>query len=182
VLVLTWGINLQQSIERQDRDNAAIAAVVEANAKQIQQLAASGFTMQESEDLRQQLSAAVADQELVIAISTDPRVETSVLEATEAGHGATARYLWSAEVGAGVLVARGLPDLPLDSVYQVWVDDGKEIVSGGTFLPDEHGGVQKVVRPEGDIRTPVRVSVSVVPAGGSLTIGRLIVLTGAMDQ
>jgi anti-sigma-K factor RskA len=180
--LLTWGINLQRALDRQAENNAAIAAVVEASAKQIQQLASAGVNMQASEDLRQQLQTAVADQELVIAITADPKVQVSDLEATSAGHGASARFLWSAETGAGVLVARSLPDLPLDSVYQVWVDDGTTLVSAGTFLPDERGTAQKVVRPASEIGTPVRVSVSVVPAGGSLSIGTLVVLSGEVNR
>jgi len=182
VLVLSWGISLQRAIDRQNADNAAIAAVVEASAKQIQQLASAGVNMQQSEDLRQQLQTTLAEQELVIAISADPRAEVSSLEATSAGHGASARFLWSTETGAGVLVAKSLPDLPIDSVYQVWVDDGQTLVPGGTFLPDENGGAQKVVRPATPVTTPVRVSVSVVPSGGATTIGPIVVLSGATDE
>lgn len=182
LLLLTWGINLQRTIDRQSANNAAIAAVVEASAKQIQQLASAGINMQESADLSQQLQTAIADQELVIAISADPQVGVSELEPTSAGHGASARFLWSAETGAGVLVARSLPDLPLDSVYQVWVDDGAALVSAGTFLPSENGGAQKVVRPAADIGAPVRISVSVVPSGGALSIGALVVLTGEVNR
>lgn len=181
-LVLMWGVNLQRTIDRQADNNATLAAVVEASAKQIQQLASAGVSMQASEDLRQQLQTAVADQEVVIAISADPRVQMTDLEATSAGHGASARFLWSATTGAGVLIARGLPDLPLDSVYQVWVDDGASLVSAGTFLPDERGGAQKVVRPASNIGAPLRVSVSVVPAGGATTIGPLVVLSAAVNR
>lgn len=182
VLVIMWGVNLQQSIDRQAENNATLAAVVEASAKQIQQLASAGVSMEASEDLRQQLQTAVADQEMVIAISADPRVQVTDLDATSAGHGATARFLWSAATGAGVLVARSLPDLPLDSVYQVWVDDGASLVSAGTFLPGERGAAQKVVRPAATIGAPLRVSVSVVPAGGATSIGPLVVLSGAVNR
>lgn len=182
LLLLTWGINLQRTIDRQSANNAAIAAVVEASAKQIQQLASAGVNMQQSQSLSQQLQTAIADQELVIAISADPQVGVSELHPTSAGHGANARFLWSAETGAGVLVARNLPDLPLDSVYQVWVDDGATLVSGGTFLPGEHGSAQKVVRPATDIGDPVRISVSVVPSGGALSIGALVVLSGEVSR
>ncbi|HRC62572.1 MAG TPA: anti-sigma factor, partial [Dehalococcoidia bacterium] len=181
-LVLMWGVNLQRTIDRQAENNATIAAVVEASAKQIQQLASAGVSMQASEDLRQQLQTAVADQETVIAISADPRAQISDLDATSAGHGAGARFLWSGAAGAGVLIARSLPDLPLDSVYQVWVDDGASLVSAGTFLPDERGGAQKVVRPASNMGVPLRVSVSVVPAGGATTIGPLVVLSGAVNR
>jgi anti-sigma factor RsiW len=181
VAALAWGLDTRAELRQQSRDAAAVAAIVRANAKELQQLQAAGVTMEASEDLRQQLQTAVADQQLVIAITTDRDVRTSQLDATSAGHGATARFLWSAAVGGGVLVARGLPALPLDSVYQVWLDDGQELVSGGTALPDERGSVEKVVRPR-LAQSPIRVTVSVAPAGGSDAVGRIVVLSGAIER
>jgi len=181
LLAVALGLDMRAQLQQQSRDAAAVAAIVRANAKQLQQLQAAGVTMEASEDLRQQLQTAVADQELVIAITTDRAVRISELDVTSAGHGAVGRFLWSAAVDAGVLVAHGLPALPLDAAYQVWLDDGKELVSGGTVLPDERGNVSKVVQPrlEG---SPIRVTVAVSAAGGSPTVGRIVVLSGAIER
>ena len=179
--IVTWGWGLQRELHRQADASAALAAVVEANAKHIDLLTRAGMNVQVSEDLRAQLQNAVADQELVIAIGADPAVTTIGMETTPAGHGASARYLWSSEVGAGVLVARGLPNLPLDSVYQVWFDDGVRTFSVGTFVPDERSAVQKVVRLPAGASGPSRVLVSVAPAGGASSPGRLVVLTGTLE-
>src|SRR5439155_14659817 len=103
------------------------------------------------------------------------------LDPTAAGHGATGRYLWSGGVGAGMLLARGLPNLPLDSVYQIWFDDGIRTYSIGTFTPHERSAVQKVVRLPAGANAPKRISVSVAPAGGSTSVGRLVVLSGAIQ-
>ncbi|RLT44344.1 MAG: hypothetical protein DWI58_00830 [Chloroflexi bacterium] len=182
MLLVVWGVNLQRGLAQQSRDTAAIAAVVEASAKQLQQLAVAGVSAQASEDLRAQLQTAVADQEALIAISADSSARAHVLETTSAGHGARARYLWSPELGAGVLVARGLPDLPLDSVYQIWLNDGSRVYSGGTFTPDERSMVQKVIRVAAGARSPLRVTVTVSPVGGSATAGRLVVLSGSIER
>jgi hypothetical protein len=64
----------------------------------------------------------------------------------------------------------------------VWVDDGSALVSAGTFLPDENGGAQKVVRPPRPINAPVRVSVSVAPTGVATTIGPIVVLSGDTSE
>ncbi|MSQ35848.1 MAG: hypothetical protein EXR63_01710 [Dehalococcoidia bacterium] len=181
LVAVAWGFDTRAELRQQSRDSAAVAAIVRANAKQLQQLQAAGVTMEASEDLRQQLQTAVADQELVIAITTDRAVRTSELDVTSAGHGAVARFLWSAAVGAGVLVAHGLPALPLDAAYQVWLDDGKELVSGGTALPDERGNVTKVVQPR-LASSPIRVTVAVSASGGSSTVGRIVVLSGAIER
>ena len=182
LLLVVWGVTLQRGLAQQMREMASIAAVVEASAKQLQQLRAAGVSAEASEGLRTQLQTAVADQEALIAISADTKVRSSSLDTTSAGHGATARYLWSPDLGAGVLVARGLPDLPLDSVYQVWVDDGQRLYAGGTFTPDERATVQKVVRAPAPAGAPLRVTVVVAPIGGAATIGRLVVMSGAIER
>ena len=181
VAVFGWAANVQRQLAEQSRHSAALAAIVEANAKRIETLTQNGVTQTVQEDLKAQLQTALADQELVTAINADPNAKMSVLEATAAGHGAVARYLWSGEAAAGVLLARGLPDLPLDSVYQVWFDDGRRTFSVGTFTPDERSAVQKVVRLPAGAGAPQRVSVSVAPAGGSTSVGRIVVLSGAIE-
>jgi hypothetical protein len=180
--VVSWGVHLDNELERQARENAALAAVVEASAKQLETLAAAGINPQVQQDQQVQLQNAIADQELVIGISSDPQVVTFRLDPTSYGHGATARYLWSDEVAAGVLVARGLPDLPLDSVYQMWFDDGKRTFSVGTFSPDENSAVQKVVQLPAGANAPQRVLVAVAPIGGASVLGRLIVLQGEIEH
>jgi anti-sigma factor RsiW len=179
---ITWGVNLDRELDRQAKANAALAAVVEASAKQLENLAAAGVNAQVVQDQQVQLANAVADQELVIGISSDPSVVTFRLDPTAYGHGATARYLWSDEVGAGVLVARGLPDLPLDSVYQMWFDDGKRTFSVGTFTPDERSAVQKVVQLPAGANAPTKVMVAVAPIGGATMVGRLVVLQGEIEH
>jgi hypothetical protein len=180
--VISWGVRLDNELEEQARANAALAAVVEASAKQLETLAAAGISPQVQQDQQVQLQNAIADQELVIGISSDPQVVTFRLDPTSYGHGATARYLWSDEVAAGVLVARGLPDLPLDSVYQMWFDDGNRTFSVGTFSPDENSAVQKVVQLPAGANAPQKVMVAVAPIGGASVVGRLVVLQGEIEH
>lgn len=153
---------------------------MEARAKHIEQLTQAGISVQASESLRTQLQTAVADQDLMIAIGVDPGVGNNALAATSAGHGATARFLWSPETKAGLLTARELPDLPLDSVYQLWIDDGRRAYSGGTFGPDERSAVQKIIRLPIGAGNLERVYVTVASIGGASSGGPLVVLTGAI--
>lgn len=181
VLVVVWGTSVHRQLDEQARANAALAAVVEASAKRIEGLTAAGISGQAAEGLRAELQTAVADQEMVIAISADPAARTSPMTSTPAGHGAVARFLWSPESNAGLLTARDLPDLPLDSVYQLWLDDGKRAYSGGTFGPDERSTIQKVVRLPVGSGAPERVYVTVAPIGGASSSGPLVVLTGSIE-
>ena len=90
-------------------------------------------------------------------------------------------FLWSSDVGAGWLTTYGLPPLPLGEVYEVWLHDGVRAVSGGTFLPDQVGSIESVVRPASLIR-PLRISLAVASEGGSETVGSPVVLLGRIAR
>lgn len=65
-----------------------------------------------------------------------------------------------------VLVGRGMPTLPSDQTYQLWMMGASgEPVSGGLFRTDQAGNVE--VSASGDLDGVGRMAVSVEPAGGS---------------
>ena len=178
-LALGWGANLQQEVEALHRDNAALTAVVEADAKRLEALIEMDGDLSPLA-VRLQLESATAELELALAVSTAPDVRSGVLRATDAGHGAGGHFLWSSDTGAGWLTAYDLPPLPLGEGYEIWLDDGQRLVSGGSFLLDEGGRVELLVRPESTVR-PLRVLIAVAPEGGSQTIGSPLVLEGSIS-
>ena len=180
-LAFTWGANMQHDLELVRRENVRLTSVVEADAKRIEALSAAGGEIVQSAALRLELEAAIADQEIVLAVSADRDSVSSQPQATPAGHGAGGQYIWSDSAGAGVIVVRGLPPLPLAQGYQVWLENGTEAVAGGTFVPDQQGDMEVVVRPAGDI-TPARILIAAAPAGGSATVGNPIVLVGLVSR
>lgn len=65
-----------------------------------------------------------------------------------------------------VLVGHGMPTLPSDQTYQLWMlDKSGDPVSGGVFRPDQAGNVE--VSASGDLEGLTRMAVSVEPVGGS---------------
>jgi len=65
-----------------------------------------------------------------------------------------------------VLIGRGMPVLPADETYQLWMMSATgEPVSGGLFRPDPNGNVE--LPASGDLDGVDRMGVSVEPAGGS---------------
>ena len=65
-----------------------------------------------------------------------------------------------------VLIGRGMPTLPQNQTYQLWMmTKTGEPVSGGVFRPDQSGNVE--VSASGDLDAVDRMGVSVEPAGGS---------------
>jgi anti-sigma-K factor RskA len=65
-----------------------------------------------------------------------------------------------------VLIGRGMPVLPADETYQLWMmSPSGQPVSGGVFRPDPNGNVE--LPASGDLNGVDRMGVSVEPAGGS---------------
>lgn len=180
VVVALWGLELRGDIQALERQNNALTAVVEADAKRIDAIAGDASGGQ-PDALRLQLESALADQQLTLAVTADPDAASSVLQPTPSGHGASGRYLWSEELGAGVIVVRSMPALPIGSVYEVWLEDGTFAVAAGTFVPDSDGAAEVVVRPSEPVN-PGRILIAVAPTGGSAGIGRPIVLVGLVSR
>ncbi|MEZ4502866.1 MAG: anti-sigma factor [Dehalococcoidia bacterium] len=175
-----WGFELRGDIQALERQNRALTAVVEADAKRIDAIAGDALGG-EPDALRLQLESALADQQLTLAVTADPDAVSSVLQPTPSGHGAGGRYLWSEDLGAGVVVVRSLPALPIGSVYEVWLEDGTFATPAGTFVPDENGAAEVVVRPSEPV-DPGRILIAVAPTGGSAAVGRPIVLVGLVGR
>ena len=65
-----------------------------------------------------------------------------------------------------VLIGRGMPTLPEDQTYQLWLmTETGAPVSGGVFRPDQAGNVE--VPASGNLDGVDQMGVSVEPAGGS---------------
>jgi anti-sigma-K factor RskA len=65
-----------------------------------------------------------------------------------------------------VLIGRGMPVLPANQTYQLWMmTETGEPISGGLFRPDQAGNVE--VPASGNLDAVDRMGVSVEPAGGS---------------
>lgn len=81
-----------------------------------------------------------------------------------------------------VLLAEGLPPLPADQRYQVWLftDDG-ERASGGLFTPDASGRAEILIETPQPLRAYAAVAVSAEPAGGSQTPTSPLALGGWID-
>ena len=99
---------------------------------------------------------------------------------------ATGEYLahghfWaSPQAQVACLVVQGLPDLPADQVYQVWLVRGDEQASGGAF--EVHGGkAWTFVRTDEPIANYSEMFVTVEPAGGNTWPGGPRVMSGTLS-
>jgi Anti-sigma-K factor rskA len=76
------------------------------------------------------------------------------------------RFWASPQVSVACLVLQGLPDLPADQVYQVWLVRGNQQVSGGTFQA-RNGKAWAFVHPREPITGYSEMFVTVEPSGGN---------------
>ena len=177
-VALTWGIRLQRGIERLDQEAGVLAAVVTADAERLDELDLARVGGG-GDAIRSELQTAMDTQQRIIAILADPDVQEAPLQSTNAGVGASGRYLWSSELGAGVVIARRLPPLPLGTVYELWLVEGFHEVSGGTFVPTPDGDAQVLIELDFDFN-PFSVAITPAPVGGSRTLEQPIVLAGSI--
>ena len=178
---LAWGIGLERDMARLERQNTLLTSIVESDAKQLAQLVVAAGADFTGEGLRNKIEDAVEAQEVLLAVTTDPQASNSPLLPTPSGHEAQGRYVWSESSSAGVVVAQNLPPLPFGSVYQAWLLRGTTATSAGTFMPDEEGNAEMVLRPNSHI-APNTIMIAVAPVGGSAEVGRPVVLVGLIHD
>ena len=90
-------------------------------------------------------------------------------------------HFWtSPQAQVACLVVQGLPDLPADQVYQIWLVRGNQQASGGTF--EAHNGkAWALVRPDEPITGYSEMFVTIEPTGGSTAPGGPRVVSGMLS-
>ncbi len=175
-----WALRLQGELDTLRQESAVLQAAVISDSRRIdvldRQLVAGG-----DEALRAELNRVRDTQQRIVAILADPDVWTAELASAEGGHGASGRCVWSATLQSGVLIAQGLPPLPLGTLYEVWLDDGERLISVGLFLPSTEGEAQMLIELDSPFE-PRSVTVATAPAGGADSLQPPIVLSGDVER
>ncbi len=166
-VVSFWAVSLQATIGDLRQEQAALAAVVEADAKRLEALDQASVNAQQAASLGIRLETLVKDQQVILAVQSDPDARRTKLEGTSASHGAHGSYLWSDANSAGVLLVYDLPPLPLGATYKVWLEDaGSRQTVASTFTTDARGDAAVALAMEGD-EQPVRLYVVASNSGGT---------------
>ncbi|MCY3655514.1 MAG: anti-sigma factor [Chloroflexi bacterium] len=174
---VSWGVGLQRSIDTLQQESASLAAIVAADTQRIDVIETERVGSGGDEAVRTDVQGEIDTHRRIIAILADPNVQEASLESTEAGRGASGRYLWSAELGAGVVIAQQLPPLPIGTVYELWLIEGFDEVSGGTFVPTPDGDAQVLIELDFEFN-PFSVAITPAPVGGAEVMPQPIVLSG----
>ena len=154
---LGWGVGAS-ALAALGVTMAVFGSTLSARRQELQRLTAMVV------DLRSQ----VARQEALVQFLQAPDVRLVRLEGLAASPQASGRLLWNPVTGTGILLARGLPQLSQDQVYELWGIAGTEPVPAGLFTVDENGRatVRTPSLPPG--KTFDAFAVTLEPAGGVL--------------
>jgi len=142
-IVTVWAVNLQQDLEGLREQSALLTAVVEADARRIEQLAAQPNSDREIGILETQLQQTQSATSILV----DPEAQSAELIATEAAHGATGAYTWSDSANAAVVVLRNLPPIGFADVFRVTLlDRWGNVVATQSTLPAETGDTMLLIQ------------------------------------
>ena len=142
VIVSVWAVNLQNELDGLREESALLAAVVAADAKRLDQLAAQPDTRPDFGLLETQLR----ETQSATSILLDPEAESTELVPTEAAHGATGAYTWSASADAAVVVLRALPPIGFGDVYRITlIDRWGNVVASESIVPGLRGETMVVI-------------------------------------
>ena len=171
-----WGVRLQGELDSLRQESTELQVAVASDSRRIdvldRELVAGG-----DQALRAELQRVRDTHEKTVAILAARDVWTAELASAEGGHGASGRCVWSAAHNSGVLIAQGLPPLPLGILYEVWLDDGEQLISAGTFLPSTDGEAQVLIELDAPFE-PRSVTIATGPPGGAGSLQPPIVLGG----
>lgn len=95
--------------------------------------------------------------------------EMARVDGTEMAPSASGMFYYGRASSEGVLVVSGLPHLPRDQVYQLWLVSGTERMNGGTFVLEDGGKGLLLVKAPMPISSVDSIAVTMEPMGGSPT-------------
>lgn len=140
VIVSVWAVNLQQELETLREETTLLTAVVEADAKRLEQIAAQSDAQSDTRREISVLETQIQDTKSATSILLDPEAESAELVPTAAAHGATGVYTWSGSADAGVIVLRNLQPVGFNEVYRIsLMDRWGNWVASQSVAPDPTG-------------------------------------------
>ncbi len=138
-----WAVNLQQELDDLREEAALLTAVVEADARRLDQLALAPNPERELTLLETQ----VQETQSATSIIGDPEAESAELVPTEAAHGATGTYTWSDSADAAVVVLRNLQPVGFLEVYRITLlDRWGNVIATDSLVPDGGSETMKLIQ------------------------------------
>ena len=113
------------------------------------------------------LTAEVREQQQVAAMLSAPDARVVPMVSQPAAPMARGSLVIDPQATGAYLVAQGLPSLPADKAYQLWLTAGEARTSAAVFRVDEYGSATLMVRSEKPMQTYTGCGITIEPAAGS---------------
>jgi anti-sigma-K factor RskA len=113
------------------------------------------------------LTAEVREQQQVAAMLTAPGARVVPMVSQPAAPMARGSLVIDPQATGAYLVAQGLPSLPADKAYQLWLTAGEARTSAAVFRVDEYGSATLLVRAEKPMQTYTGCGITIEPVAGS---------------
>jgi anti-sigma-K factor RskA len=113
------------------------------------------------------LAAEVREQQQVAAMLSAPGARVVPMVSQPAAPMARGSLVIDPQATGAYLVAQGLPSLPADKAYQLWLTAGEARTSAAVFRVDEYGSATLMVRSEKPMQTYTGCGITIEPAAGS---------------
>lgn len=138
----------------------AVAAVV------VLLLAANAYSLLRVNAVEQELQSLEDEKRTVITLLNAERLQRISLQSTTNTE-TLARVFWNPETLNGTFYTDRFPTLDEAHTYQVWLIQGDEPISVGTFDVDDTGEGLLTFTPGADLQSFAAIAISVEPTGGS---------------
>lgn len=126
-----------------------------------------GWNVQLQRALNRQLAVQQRQQALLSELLYEPGVERNLLVADAPAPNAQGALIVAPDRRSATLFVQDLPQLPPNRVYQLWLANDDERISGGTFTVNSNGYGVLAVRPPRPLNAYKRCGVTIEPTGGS---------------
>lgn len=177
-IVSLWAVNLQQELDELREESALLAAVVQADARRLDQIAAQPNPERDISLLETQLQ----ETQSATSIIADPDAESAELVPTESAHGATGTYAWSDSANAAVVVLRDLQPVGFGGVYRVTLlDRWGNFVATESLIPEVGEQMVLIGTPPGARPHSVLVFATSAASENHLPDGPVILAAGEAE-
>lgn len=115
-----------------------------------------------SASLNHQVDQLQAANQQIQQILSSPDATTLTMDGPQ---GTLARVVMAPSRGQALFIADGLPPVPQDRTYELWLITDDQASPAGLIRPDKHGQARHLI--QGQMTDTTAIAVTIEPAGGS---------------
>ena len=153
-------LDMTQTIQRKRIAWGAVAAVF------IVMLATNAYWLLRVNTIEENFASLQQEKQTIVTLLNAERLQRITLQSTTNTE-MLARVFWNPETNNGTFYTDRFPTLDKAHTYQIWLIQGDQPTSVGTFGVNASGEGLLTFMPDEDLNSFAAIAISVEPAGGS---------------